>query len=179
MTAQHFRDRLHSKRRLAAGLLAGLCMSSAAWAGVPPPTLSFQPVAPRANQTISLTYTLAACGDVFPGYAPSNRTVEVVGQVVRVTVDHDSDSCIPGQQFDPSYAWTIGPLPAGNYQVELIADGGDAPSTFVLATGDLVVAPGAVVAPSPNTVPSLNAWGLGLMVGLTLAGAGLVLGRRS
>lgn len=178
MTAQHNLRRSHSKRRLVVGLMTGLSMSAAIWAGLPPPTLTFQPAAPRANQNISLTYTLSACGDVFPGYAPDNRNVEVVGQVVRVTVDHDSDSCLPGQQFDPSYSWNVGTLPVGTYTVELIADGGDAPSTFVLATGDLVVAPGVVAVPSPNTVPGLNGWGLGALIGLTLGGAGLLLSRK-
>lgn len=154
-------------------------MSAAVWAGLPPATLSFQPVAPRANQAISLTYTLTVCGDVFPGYASGNRTVEVVGQVVRVTVDHDTDLCIPGKPFDTSYSWNVGTLPVGTYSVELIADGGDAPSTFVLATGDLVVGPGQVAAPPPNTVPGLNGWGLGVLVTLTLAGAGLLLRHKS
>lgn len=169
---------LVSKAQRSAAWAGLLLVSSTVIAGIPPSTLTFDPASPRAHQVVTMTHHLGSCGDTFPGYSPTHRVVEVSGTTVRVTVDYQHSICIPSQPFQPTYAWTLGMLPAGTYTVELIADGGDAPSTFVLATGDLVVAPGLVAAPSPTTVPGLNGWGLGVLVGLTLAGAGLLLGRK-
>lgn len=123
--------------------------------------LSTEPVEPRASQVFDVIYTLEFCGDTFPGNLPQNRIVSEAGGVVRILAPYALQLC-GGQPHVPSYRWSIGPLAAGTYRIELLGYDEDPQIPFPIASGEITVAP-AVVAPEVNVVPASGLLGLILL----------------
>lgn len=151
-----------------------LAVASSVRAGIPTPDLlSTDPAEPRAHQQFDLVYTLESCGDIFAADTPSNRTVEVVGNAIRVTALYASQLCLGGQPYAPSYRWRIGPLNSGIYQVELRGyneQGGPA-NSFPIASGEVTIAP-SIPVPTPAVIPaSGTSWLLGMIVLIAVAAA--------
>lgn len=156
--------------RLAAVMVVLGAASSVALAGGP--SLAADPVAPSANQPFDVVYTLDGCGDTFPAYLPSKRTVEVEGNTIRVTVAYAEQICFEGQPYAPAYDWSIGPFPEGNYDLVLqgYSPNGDPTVTFVLASTTVTIAP-PMAAPTPAVIPSTGLAGnFALLALLVLVG---------
>lgn len=122
-----------------------------------PMMLSTDPVEPSASQSFDVVYE-AFCEDVFPAYTPSNRSVEVEGDIVRITVRRLWQFCL-GQPHPPTYSWRIGPLPPGDYQVELVGYEYEPQTLFPIASGEVTIVP-VLIAPEPNVVPATGKLGL-------------------
>lgn len=118
-------------------------------AGIPV-VLSIDPAEPRANQSFDLVYG-AFCEDVFPAYSSNNRSVQVEQGVVRVTVRRLWQFCLE-QPFPAAYRWRIGPLPPGDYHIELVGYEYEPQDVFPIASGEITIAP-TLAAPQPNVIP--------------------------
>lgn len=137
--------------------------------------LQTDPIDPRENQAFDILYD-SFCGADFPLYTVQNRTVEVVGSMIRIEVPFSNEFC--AGQPAPAYRWRIGPFPPGKYQLELLglADPENPDNLFPLASGDVVIAP-FTPAPAPSVVPATGTLGLSSLA-LLLALVALVTSRR-
>lgn len=123
------------------------------------------PAKPIAGQTFTMSFDSDAC-QIFLSEGPLDRTVEVQGSTVRVTVEYfQNQICVPYPT--ETWTWSIGPLAAGNYTLMLVGEepfeGG---GTIELEQIPLkIVTP---IASMPSVVPANDPLML-LLLGLSLA----------
>ena len=125
--------------RLRWAALALACLCAPAFAGTPL-TLTFKPAAPTSRDHIAVTLSETTCG-------PS-ISYTIVGALVNITSVDSACGTPP-----PSTATTVGPLPAGNYQVQWFISPRQTPE----ATAPLVVTAAL------DSTPLLRPWALLLL----------------
>lgn len=155
--------------RLQFFLLVGagcLLASTPAWSGESYTFgLHTDPGTPAAGQAFTLSLRAMTC-HVFWSEGPLDRTVEVIGSTVRVTVEYTAPAF--GGGCDPAtertVAWTIDPLAVGSYTLEFAGDDPIGGGTREIEQIPLTIV--APVASGPSVVPANAPWML-LLLGLS------------
>lgn len=123
------------------------------------------PATPVAGQAFTLRLRAMTC-HVFWSEGPLDRTVEVFGSTVRVTVEYTAPAFGGGCDPDSlrTVDWSIGPLPAGSYTLEFAGDDPIGGGVHEIEYMPITVVP--PVASLPSVVPVNGTWAL-LLLGLS------------